>query len=157
MFCRLLLVTVFCPRSKDSTFGSVLNLASSYFFGGWGGRIEEQNPRFCLTLRGISALLMTPYNCNLAVKASVLGVRADERRAERWGIKVWSLDVTPPPPQIYPHFPLLNILRGIGEGIQRGRAVCAPLPARCQTNGVANQSGFCFTNSFGESKMDLGR
>lgn len=102
---------------------------------------------------------MTPYNCNLAVKTSVLGVRADERRAERWGIKVWSLDVTPPlppNPQIYPHFPLLNILRGIGEGIQCGSAVCAPLPARCQTNGVANQSEFCFSDSFGESKMNLG-
>lgn len=61
----------------------------------------------------------------------------------------------PQNPQIYPHFPLLNILRGIEEGIQCGGAVCAPLPARCQTNGVANQSGFSFTNSFGESEMDL--
>lgn len=34
MFCRLLLITVFCPWSKNSIFGSVLNLAIFIFLGG---------------------------------------------------------------------------------------------------------------------------
>lgn len=66
---------------------------------------EKRNPGFCLFdfNGGISALLMTPYNSNLAVKTALLSVGAGERRAGR----CWDTSLDPHPSPLPPSIPPL--------------------------------------------------
>lgn len=66
---------------------------------------EKRNPGFCLFdfNGGISALPMTPYNSNLAVKTALLRVGAGERRAGR----CWDTSLDPHPSPLPPSIPPL--------------------------------------------------